>query len=418
MSHPFLPARSTRRLAAAGAACALLAGLVAAQPAATAVEPSVAGRARAAAPARVVAPAVTQVGVTLTRVAAGLVQPLLVRSAPDGTARLFVVEKAGRVRTVVGGRITGTFLDIRRSVSSVGERGLLGLAFPPNFARSHVVFVTYTRADGALVLARFAVRRTTSSSVLGTTRRTVLVVPHPSYSNHNGGDIAFGPDGYLYLGTGDGGSAGDPRRIAQNLRSLSGKMLRIDALSRTRIYSIPRTNPYATSRTARPEIWMSGLRNPWRWSFDGTNQVIGDVGQNRYEEIDVVTAARARGADLGWSCREGLHSFATTHCIRGRRLVGPTLELCHPDTVAGCPSARAAEAIIGGYVYRGTATPRAQGTYVFGDYVTGRIWTYRGSALGAPIPLAGVSGFGVDRAHEIYATTLGGGLYRRGFTAA
>jgi hypothetical protein len=373
---------------------------------------------RAVVPVRAAAVPAATVGVSLSRVVSGLDQPLLVRSAPDGTSRLFVVEKTGRVRVVVGGRIIGTFIDVRRLVRSQGEQGLLGLAFPPNFATSHVVFITYTRADGALVLDRFSVRRTTSASVLGSSRRTVLVVPHPTNTNHNGGDIAFGPDKYLYLGTGDGGSSGDPRRNAQNLRSLSGKMLRIDALSRTRIYSIPRTNPYATSRTARHEIWMSGLRNPWRWSFDGTTQYIGDVGQNRYEEIDAVTAARARGADLGWSCREGFHSFATSHCIRGRRLVGPTLELCHPDGVSGCPSSRAGEAIIGGYVYRGTATPGAQGTYVFGDYVAGRIWLYRGRTLSAPLPLADVSGFGLDDNKEMYATTLSGGLYRLGFTAA
>jgi hypothetical protein len=356
-------------------------------------------------------------GIRLTRVVSGLRQPLLVRSAPDGTARLFVVEKAGRVRTVLGGRITGTFLDIHRLVSSAGERGMLGLAFPPDFVRSHYVFVTYTRSDGALVLARFAVRSNTSSSVIGTSRRTILVVPHPSFSNHNGGDIAFGPGGYLYLGTGDGGSGGDPRRNAQNLRSLLGKMLRIDVRCRRHYYCIPSTNPYATSRTARHEIWMYGLRNPWRWSFDGTTQWIGDVGQNRYEEIDVVTAARARAADLGWSCREGLHAYASSHCIRGRHLVAPVLELCHPDTVRSCPSARAGEAIIGGYVYRGAATPSADGAYVFGDYVTGKLWTYRGRTLSAPVSLAGVSGFGVDDAQEIYATSLRGGLYLVRFTA-
>jgi hypothetical protein len=395
-------------------ACALGAALLAPLPAATAGVPAP----RSAVPARAAAvPAVT-VGVGLTRVVAGLDQPLLVRSAPDGTSRLFVVEKPGRVVTVVGGRVTGTFIDVRRLVRSEGEQGLLGLAFPPNFATSHVVFITYTRADGALVLDRFSVRRTTSASVLGSSRRTVLVVPHPTNTNHNGGDIAFGPDKYLYLGTGDGGSQGDPRRNAQSLRSLSGKMLRIDALSRTRIYSIPRTNPYATSRTARHEIWMSGLRNPWRWSFDGTTQYIGDVGQDRYEEIDAVTAARARGADLGWSCREGFHSYDTSHCLAGRRLQSPTLELCHPDGVAGCPSSRAGEAIIGGYVYRGSVTPGAQGTYVFGDYVAGRIWLYRGRTLSAPLPLADVSGFGLDRSKEIYATTLSGSLYRLRFTAA
>lgn len=401
------------RTAAPAAALALAAGLLAGPSAA------VGAAAEAAAPSS--SPSVAAAAVpraTVARVLSGLHSPVLVRSAPDGTSRLFVVEKAGRVRTVVGRRITGTYLDIHRLVSSAGERGMLGLAFPADFARSHLVFVTYTRPDGALVLARFRTTSTTARTVVASSRTTILVVPHPGFSNHNGGDIAFGPGGYLYLGTGDGGSGGDPRRNAQNLRSLLGKMLRIDVRNRRHLYVIPPTNPYATSRTARREIWMSGLRNPWRWSFDGTTQMIGDVGQDRYEEIDVVTASHARGADLGWSCREGMHAFNSTHCIRGRHLIGPVLELCHPDSVTGCPSSRAGEAIIGGYVYRGAAVPAAQGTYVFGDYVTGHIWTYRDRVLSAPVALPTVSGFGTDQRQEIYAVTLSGGLYRVSFAAA
>ena len=244
---------------------------------------------------------------TATRVATGLVNPVLVRSANDGTNRLFVVEQAGRIRTVVGSTITGTYLDLRSVVTSGGERGLLGLAFPRDFATYHYFWVSYTRSDGALVIARFQARSAGSPTVLVGTRRIVMVIPHPTYANHNGGDIAFGADGYLYIGTGDGGSGGDPRNNAQSLRSLLGKMLRVNVrCAVSYVYCVPPTNPYATSTVARHEIWMYGLRNPWRWSFDTNgNQWIGDVGQGRYEEIDAISATSAKRRNLGWSCREG-----------------------------------------------------------------------------------------------------------------
>ena len=352
---------------------------------------------------------------TVTRVASGLVNPVLVRSANDGTSRLFVVEQAGRVRIVTGGSVTGTYLDIRSLVSSGGERGLLGLAFAPDFLRSRLLWVTYTRADGALVLARFGVTRANAPAVVASSRRTILVVPHPGFANHNGGDIAFGPDGYLYLGTGDGGSGGDPSNNAQNLRRLLGKMLRVDVRCAGHLYCSPASNPWATSKIYRHEIWMWGLRNPWRWSFDGTTMLIGDVGQGRYEEIDAVVRTRQRARNMGWSCREAGHVYRADRCNARAQYQAPTIEMCHPDSVSGCAANRGAEAIIGGYVYRGSASPSAAGTYVFGDYVTGRIWAYRGRTLGAAVPLSGVSGFGLDDAREIYAVTLDGGLYRVGF---
>jgi glucose/arabinose dehydrogenase len=252
--------------------------------------------------------------------------------------------------------------------------------------------------------------------VSAATRHTVLVVAHPTYANHNGGDIAFGPDGMLYLGTGDGGSGGDPHNNAQNPRSLLGKMLRINVRCSSSTYCIPSTNPYATSTTARREIWMTGLRNPWRWSFDTNgDQWIGDVGQNKFEEIDAIPAGSGRGRNLGWSCREGLHVYFPSRCRSTTTYTQPVLELCHADSVSGCPSSRAAEAVIGGNVYRGSAFPTAVGTYVLGDYVTGRIWPARSGVLGVPSALAGVSGFGVQDNREIYAVTLDGGLFRIGF---
>ena len=402
---------SLRRATVLGASLVAVGALV---PQATA---SPAPEVAAVAPASPAATAsATSVRPTATRIVSGFSAPLLVRSANDGTSRLFVVEQAGRVRTVLNGRITGTFIDMRSTVASGGERGLLGLAFAPDFARSHLVFVTYTRGDGALVLARFTTARATSPSVTRSSFKIIMVVPHPTYGNHNGGDIAFGPGGYLFLGTGDGGAGGDPRKNAQNLRSPLGKMLRINVRC-GHLYCIPPSNPYATSKVYRHEIWMSGLRNPWRWSFDtnGT-QYIADVGQDRFEEVNIVSPSRARGANLGWSCREGLHSFSTSHCVAGRTLVSPAFELCHPDHVAGCTSARAGEAIIGGYVYRGSRNPAAVGTYVLGDYVTGHIWAYRSGVLSAPTALSGVAGFGTDDNKEIYAVTLSGSLYRIGFT--
>jgi glucose/arabinose dehydrogenase len=424
MFRNLIPRPSARRRAAVLSAAASVAVVVAAVPSAHAGVPSRAEPAFAATSApRAAAAAVTPVPLSRTRLTAalvvrGLVDPLMVTSANDGTSRLFVVERAGRVRTVLGRRITGSFLDIRRLVLSGGERGLLGLAFAPDFARSHLVWVTYTRGDGALVLARFSTSSATASTVRSASRRTVLVVPHPSYGNHNGGYIGFGPDGYLYLGTGDGGSAGDPRNNAQNVRSLLGKMLRINVRCAGRLYCSPLTNPYVRSTTARHEIWMIGLRNPWRWSFDITGvQWIGDVGQDRYEEIDAVTPSAARASNLGWSCREGKHVYNASRCRSTVRYTSPVVELCHADSVSPCPTARAAEAIIGGFVYRGSAYPAFRGTYVLGDYVTGRIWPLRGAALGAPSGLAGVSGFGIDDRREIYAVSLNGGLYRIGFRA-
>jgi len=254
--------------------------------------------------------------------------------------------------------------------------------------------------------------------VVASSRRTILVIPHPGFANHNGGNIAFGPDGYLYLGTGDGGSGGDPSNNAQNLRRLLGKMLRLDVRCAGHLYCSPADNPWAKSKVYRHEIWMWGLRNPWRWSFDGSTMLIGDVGQGRYEEIDAVVRARQKGRNMGWSCREGAHVYRADRCNPRTQYQAPTIEMCHPDSVSGCAANRGAEAIIGGYVYRGSASPSAVGTYVFGDYVTGRIWTYRGRTLGAAVPLAGVSGFGIDDGREIYAVTLSGGLYRIGFAAA
>jgi glucose/arabinose dehydrogenase len=417
-----VPRRPSSRLLVALAApitlvAAVLPQVSAAVPAESAARPT--GSSAAAAAVAMASVATVAPRATATRLVSGLVRPVLVRSARDGSGRLFVVEQAGRVRVIRGRSIIGTYLDIRRLVSSGGERGMLGLAFAPDFVTSHLLWVTYTRGDGALVLARFRTARASSPTVAASSRRTILVIPHPRFANHNGGDIAFGPDGYLYLGTGDGGGSGDAANNAQNLGSLLGKMLRLDVRCAGHLYCSPASNPLTRSTRYRHEIWMWGLRNPWRWSFDTTGALwIGDVGQDRYEEIDAVARAHQRGANFGWSCREAAHVYKAARCSSGVRYVAPVLELCHPASVGGCPAARGAEAIIGGYVYRGRATPGAVGTYVFGDYVTGRIWTYRGGTVSRPTALAGVAGFGVDAGREMYAVTMTGGLYRIGFTRA
>lgn len=410
--------RTTRVTALA--AGALVLGLAGPALPATAT-PTSAGRAggtvAAGAPALVgtAVPPLGRLRLTVTKVVGGLVSPLLVRSAPDGSSRLYVVEQAGRVRLYKKGKLRGTYLDIRSVVTSGGEQGMLGLAFAPDFAKSRYLFVTYTRRDGALVLSRFRAPTAKAKKVAASTRRTILVVPHPGATNHNGGDIAFGPDGYLYLGTGDGGSGGDPPNNAQNRRSLLGKMLRIDVRCSGAAYCIPATNPFATSSTSKRQIWMVGLRNPWRWSFDtdGT-QWIADVGQDAYEEVTAVPRSQARGANLGWSCREGKHPYDAGRCASGTTYVTPQIELCHPEN-GGCPATRSGESVIGGYVYRGRAFPAGIGTYVMADFITGYLWPARGSSLGTPSRLANITGFGLNDKREIYATTYGGGLYRIGF---
>lgn len=354
------------------------------------------------------------------RVLTGLVAPVLVTSARDGSSRLYVVEKAGRIRTVSGGQVTGTWLDIRGIVADSGEQGLLGLAFPAGFQTSRYFYVTYTRSDGALVLARFRAPSATSARVSASTRQTILVVPHPTYQNHNGGNIAFGPDGYLYLGTGDGGGGGDPFANAQNRTRLGGKMLRIDVRKAcgARAYCIPPSNPYATSSTFRKEIWLTGLRNPWRWSFDTNGDLyVADVGQDRREEMTLLRAGQQAGRNLGWSCREGSLIYNASRCSSAVTYKAPSLQLCHPS-VPSTQCMGLGESITGGFVYRGSAYPDAAGLYVFADFVTGKVWGWRaGQKPTAASNLARVTGFGLSDSRELFAVTIDGGLYRIRFAS-
>lgn len=341
-------------------------------------------------------------------VTAGLVQPLYVTHAGDGSGRLFIVEQGGRIRLLSQGTLqSAPFLDISDLVLAGGERGLLGLAFHPDYARNGRLFVSYTRQpDGATVVAEY--RRGSQADQADQQERRLMVVPQP-FANHNGGMIAFGPDGTLYIGRGDGGGRGDPDNRGQNPNELLGKILRLD-VDRGEPYAIPADNPYA-SGGGRPEIYALGLRNPWRFSFDReTGSLwVGDVGQYLWEEVDLVV----RGGNYGWRLMEGRHCFSPqTGCDRpGLQL--PILEYGHE---AGRCS------ITGGYVYRGSSRSALKGLYVYGDYCSGEIFGARLEAGAQPRVNGGpqvllrsglrISSFGEDEAGELYVVDHGGGVYR------
>jgi glucose/arabinose dehydrogenase len=397
--------RRTRRCAARLGIALVASGLVLGAmitPAATAGTSHAAERA-------VAAPSVHRVAITWRQRAIGLDNPVQVTSARDGSSRLFVVEQPGVIKVFSHGHIrSGNYLNITGRVTSGGEQGLLSVAFDPQFTRTHRFWVAYTRGDGALVLARFRAPGAKAGHVRSSTGRTVLVVPHPVNTNHNGGQLMFGPDGLLYLGTGDGGSGGDPPNNAQNTRRLLGKILRIDVHHQCggMRYCVPRGNPLAGKRPGRGEIWLWGVRNPWRWSFDSAtgDLWIGDVGQDAVEEIDHVPAKPAV-RNLGWSCWEGRQNYNTSRCKNGTKYLFPVTTVNHP----------AAEAIIGGFVYRGSRyRALMNGIYVFADDLSGRVWIYKrgqGKQLQAAALPGNPSGFGIDDHQEIWAVTLDGRLW-------
>ena len=318
----------------------------------------------------------------------GLSNPVYVTHAGDGRGRLFVVEQPGRIRIVTGGALaTPPFLDIASRVLAGGERGLLGLAFHPDYTR---------RPDGATVIAEYRV--STDASLSAPDERVLLVIEQP-YPNHNGGMIAFGGDGFLYIGMGDGGAGGDPQNRAQNPQELLGKMLRIDVNGRTP-YAIPADNPFAAGG-GRPEVWALGLRNPWRFSFDRQTRELyaADVGQNAWEEIDVVR----RGGNYGWRLMEGAHCYKPARCDRQ----GLELPIAEYATASGRCS------VTGGYVYRGPGIPALAGSYVYGDFCSGEIFALRGGTQRVLLPTRmAISSFGEDEAGEMYVVDHRGGVYR------
>jgi glucose/arabinose dehydrogenase len=352
----------------------------------------------------------------LTEVVSGLSSPLLVTHAGDGSDRLFVVEQTGKVRIVKGGNlVSAAFIDLSRSVSDGGEQGLLGLAFHPSYKTNGKLYVSYTDLNGTSVIREYRVSSSNADRVDGSSGRTLLRVKQP-YDNHNGGHIAFGPDGLLYIGFGDGGSGGDPGNRAQSRNTLLGKILRIDVNKRSGSlpYGIPSTNPYV-GRSGLDQIWAYGLRNPWRFSFDrATGDLwIGDVGQGSWEEVDRATATRGRnagrGLNFGWRVMEGAHCFRpSSGCVR----TGKTLPLTEYRNGGDRCS------VTGGYVYRGKAYPDLVGAYLFGDYCSGEIfYVDRGAARGvAPRQAldtnARITSFGEDQAGEVYLTDGGGTVYR------
>ena len=341
-------------------------------------------------------------------VAKGIQSPLYLTHAGDGSGQLFVVEQPGTIRVIVQGILQNKpFLDITNRVLSGGERGLLGLAFHPKHRQNGRFFVNYTRRDdGATVLAEY--RRQGLSLQASTEERTLMVVPQP-YANHNGGMVTFGPDGFLYIGRGDGGSGGDPQNRAQNPAELLGKILRID-VDGAEPYAIPSDNPYARAG-GRPEIFATGVRNPWRFSFDRATGALwlADVGEKRWEEIDLVT----RGGNYGWRIMEGTHCFLPEKNCHIEGLTMPVFEYGHDQ--GRC-------SITGGYVYRGRNLPTLQGSYLFGDFCSGEIFVVaivNGVEAGNEPHLLRktgmrISSFGEDETGEVYVVDHRGALYRLG----
>lgn len=366
------------------------------------------------------AQAATVPNVGFSQIASGFARPVQVSAFPDGSGRVAVVEKGGTVRVARGSSVlSGTYLDLRSKViataSGDGEQGLLGLAFGRTFVTNPVVFVTYVRKDGALVVAKLRAYKSSSPNIRSTTEQILMVVPHPTYTNHNGGSILFGRDGLLYITTGDGGGAGDPRDQARRRDSLLGKVLRIDPY-RTCAglrYCIPATNPFAgqSSGGFRKEIYLWGLRNPWRASVDATtgDLWIGDVGQNRFEEINRIPA-NTRGANLGWPCREGNALYDASRCPTGSTFA-PRVVYCH-NGAPGCDPAMAGQSVTGGEVYRGKRIAGLAGQYVFGDFISGNVWRLSGATMIPITTLPLVTDFGQAPDGEVLAVTYTGALYR------
>lgn len=344
-------------------------------------------------------------GLQLTLVVDGLAKPVGLEHAGD--RRLFVVEQGGLVRTVQDGRLQGQpFLDLRdRADDSNFEQGLLGLAFHPDFARNGQLFVNYTNAGGNTIVARL-VAGAGAARVDPGSEQVLLRVDQP-YSNHNGGDLEFGPDGYLYIATGDGGSAADPFDNGQRLDTLLGKLLRID-IDQGDPYAIPPDNPFA-SGGGLPEIWAYGLRNPWRFAFDPVNGdlYIGDVGQNAWEEIDFLPAGFAGPRNFGWNVREGTHSFTGEATAE---MIDPVAE--YANGPGGTCS------ITGGLVMRSPSLPEWDGVYLYGDYCSGQVWGLVRDGSGNWISAQlfdtdlSLTAFGTDSQGEVYLVDHGGAVYR------
>jgi glucose/sorbosone dehydrogenase len=344
--------------------------------------------------------------------------PTYVTHAPGARAFLYVVQQGGKVEVLDHGHVRGRpFLDIHGRVSSGGERGLLSIAFDPHYGRNNLFYAYYTNRGGNIAIDEF--RASSNSHAKASSRRRVIVIPHPGQSNHNGGQLQFGPGGTLYAATGDGGSAGDPQEHAQNKNSLLGKLLRINPHKRgARSYSVPPGNPYV-GKAGRNEIFALGLRNPFRFSFDRRRILIGDVGQNEFEEVDFEGHRALRGANFGWDHFEGDHRFnypGDNEAPRPKRRYRPPIfEYRH--TASNCESAGGC-AIIGGYVVRAPKLARLRGRYLYADAYKGALRSFvphrrRGKldrSLGVHVDYP--SSFGEGAHQSIYVASLAGPVYK------
>ncbi|MBN1564809.1 MAG: PQQ-dependent sugar dehydrogenase [Anaerolineae bacterium] len=350
----------------------------------------------------------------LVEVARGFSRPLYVTHAGDGSDRLFVVEQSGAIKIIDDGAVLNTpFLDVSGLISETAtgggytEQGLLGLAFAPDYAATGVFYVNYTDRNGNSVIARYRVSEGDPNVADPTSAEQLLYLQQP-YRNHNGGHMAFGPDGYLYVVFGDGGSGGDPEGNGQNLGTLLGTILRLDVNTATG-YAVPADNPFVGNDAARPEIWAWGLRNAWRFSFDRAtgDLYIADVGQNQWEEIHFQPASSTGGENYGWNAYEA--SYAYSGVEAASEVVWPVLEYDHSH--GWC-------SVTGGYVYRGTLVPGLQGYYFYGDYCTGTVWAALpnpGGEWRAVISLETgrqISSFGEDEAGELYLVDYSGVVLR------
>jgi glucose/arabinose dehydrogenase len=354
--------------------------------------------------------------VALALVAGGLDAPVHITHAGDGSGRIFVVEQRGRIKIIKNGIQQGTFLDITDRVRSPfsgggNEEGLLSVAFPPGYGSSLAHFyVYYTRENGDNRVSRFSLGLSPDSADPNS-EETILDLTHPTNQNHNGGQLQFGPDGYLYIATGDGGGGGDPAGNAQNPGSLLGKLLRIDVESGDSPYGVPSDNPFAGAGGYLEEIWALGLRNPWRFSFDRQtgDLYLGDVGQGSWEEIDYQPASSLGGENYGWNILEGFECYTDPTCDDSGLVPPAHVYATHLDGTC---------AVTGGYVYRGAAYPDLAGIYLFADYCSGVIWSLQnqgGSWVDQVLldTTLNITTFGEDEAGELYLTDSStGSLYR------
>ncbi|MBS1850145.1 MAG: PQQ-dependent sugar dehydrogenase [Acidobacteria bacterium] len=345
----------------------------------------------------------------LSPVVSGLNAPVDLQVPDDQSGRMFVVEEAGTIRVVQNGALlTTAFLDIQSKVNYSGEMGLLGLAFHPNYAGNGKFYLNYNRLAGGqaqTVIVEYQVSPGNANLANPASERVLLTVDQP-YTNHKGGQLAFGPDGYLYIGLGDGGSGGDPLGNGQSLQTWLGKMLRIDVdhTSPGLQYAIPADNPYAGGG-GLPEIWAYGLRNPWRFSFErgGTRLFCADVGQDKYEEIDLVV----KGGNFGWNTMEGSHCYSPASGCSSSGLILPIQEYDHSE----------GNAVIGGYVYKGSAIASLRNAYLFTDFSSGKIWSLKegpGTWTRALVLSTGrnLSSFGQDAAGELYVVDYAGSILK------